>query len=122
MLAAANIRDRVNRTHSVHCGVPCYSQLHMKQFRPIKCKPWDDDSVQKALEAVTDDGLSMRRAAIEYGVPQLTLRDRVSGRVCHGIVSGPPRYLSEQEEEERNPNLTFRMPIYSTFNISWLSC
>ena len=100
MLAAANIRDRVNRTRSVHCGVPCYSQLHMKQFRPIKYKPWDDDSMQKALEAVTDDGLSVRRAAIEYGVPRSTLGDRVSGRVCHGIVSGPPRYLSEQEEEE----------------------
>lgn len=37
---------------------------------------------------------------MEYGVTKSTLGDRVSGRVTHGTVSGPPKYLSEQEEEE----------------------
>ena len=46
------------------------------------------------------DGASVRRAAIEYGVPKSTLGDRVSGRVTHGVLSGPPKYLSEEEEEE----------------------
>ena len=42
----------------------------------------------------------MRRAAEEYQVPRSTLHDRVSGRVQHGVTSGPPRYLSDEEEEE----------------------
>ena len=56
--------------------------------------------MEKALQAVRLEGTSVRRAAEEYGVPRSTLGDRVSGRVCHGAVSGPPRYLSEEEEEE----------------------
>ena len=42
----------------------------------------------------------MRKAALDYGVPRSTLGNRVSGRVSHGVVSGPPRYPSEEEEEE----------------------
>ena len=56
--------------------------------------------MEKALQAVRLEGTSVRRAAEENGVPRSTLGDRVSGRVCHGAVSGPRRYLSEEEEEE----------------------
>jgi len=42
----------------------------------------------------------VRRAVEEYRVPRSTLHDRVSGRVQHGAASGPPRYLSDEEEKE----------------------
>ena len=56
--------------------------------------------MQKALESVRLQGISVRRAAVEFGVPRSTLGDRISGRVTHGTVSGPQRYLSDDEEEE----------------------
>ena len=56
--------------------------------------------MQKALQAVKLGETSVRKAAVEYGVPKSTLGDRVSGRVTHGTVSGPPKYLSDEEEDE----------------------
>ena len=46
------------------------------------------------------DGWTIRRAAEEFGVPKSTLYDRVSGRISFGARSGPPRYLTDQEEKE----------------------
>ncbi len=40
------------------------------------------------------------RAALDYDLPHSTLHDRVSGKVCSGAVSGAPRYLDSDEEEE----------------------
>ena len=56
--------------------------------------------MQKALDAVKLQGLSVRRAAEEYDIPKSTLHDRVSGRVLTGVCSGPPKYLTDEEEEE----------------------
>ena len=55
--------------------------------------------MQKAVSAVRT-GLSIRRAALEYNVPKSTLGDRVSGKVEHGTMSGPSKYLTSGEEEE----------------------
>ena len=49
---------------------------------------------------VTNGTLSVRRAAIEYNVPKSTLHDRVSRTVVPGAVSGAPKYLTDDEEEE----------------------
>lgn len=63
-------------------------------------KQWDKASMVHALKAVIEDGMSIRRAAIRYGVPKSTLGDRVSGRILPGSVSGPPKLLTDSEEEE----------------------
>jgi len=42
---------------------------------------------------------SVMWAAETYGVPKSTLQDRVSGRVPFGAKSGPPSYLTEEEDE-----------------------
>jgi transposase len=97
MLSASHFRDRVFRSQSAACNTSLFSHCHS---RPGKYKPWDDDCMQKALQAVKLDGTSVRKAAMEYGVPKSTLGDRVSGRVTHGVLSGPPKYLSEEDEDE----------------------
>ena len=56
--------------------------------------------MSEALKSVVDDGSSVRRAALEFGIPRATLGDRVSGRVLDGCNSGTPRYLSNSEEAE----------------------
>ena len=52
-----------------------------------------------ALKAVSE-GMGVNRAALEYGVPKSTLKDRVAGRVNHGCKCGRAPFLSHSEEEE----------------------
>ena len=46
------------------------------------------------------EGLSVRLAALIYGVLKSTLDDRVSGHVICGSTRGREKYLSNEEEEE----------------------
>ena len=70
------------------------------QGRPQEYKIWNPDHPRRAYEAVTKGKLSVCRAAEQYGVPRSTLLDQVSGKVQLGAHSGPPRYLTDQEESE----------------------
>ena len=45
-------------------------------------------------------GLSIRRAAEEYQIPQSTIQDHVSGKVASSANSGQQKYLTDEEEEE----------------------
>ena len=53
-----------------------------------------------AVDAVLKDGVSVRRAVEEYDIPKSSLGDCISGCILPGVVSGPGKYLSDQEEEE----------------------
>ena len=56
--------------------------------------------MQRAVDACTHDGMTVREAALKFGVPKSTLGDRISGRVVSGARSGPKSYLNVEEEEE----------------------
>ena len=62
-------------------------------------KQWSNEAMIAALEAVKQ-GTSIKRAALEHGVPRTTLSDRHLGKVVHGTRAGPPSYLSQKEESE----------------------
>ena len=62
-------------------------------------KLWTEEAIDHALRA-TSEGMSVREAASQYGVPKSTLHDCVSGRIQPGAVPGAHRYLDEEEEEE----------------------
>ena len=64
-----------------------------------KRKQWTDEAMLSAMAAVKN-GMSVNPAAKMHGVPRTTLHDRISGRVAHGTKSGPPPYLSPNEEKE----------------------
>ena len=67
---------------------------------PVKRrKQWTNIQMEKAMKAVKS-GVSINRAAMECGVPCTTLKDRISGRVEHGVNSGPVAYLNKEEERE----------------------
>ena len=53
-----------------------------------------------AMAAVQNKGSSINRNAKLFGVPLSTLKDRLSGRVVHGVKPGPVPYLSPEEEDE----------------------
>ena len=46
------------------------------------------------------EGMSLRRAAMEFGVPITTLQDRLTGKVQFGAIGGGKRNLSNQEVEK----------------------
>ena len=58
-----------------------------------------------AIKSVIKDGLSGNHAADLHGVPQSTLKDRLSGRVTHRVNPGPKLYLSRDEEKELSSHL-----------------
>ena len=57
-----------------------------------------------AYLAVTEDNMSIRRAAKSFGVPFQTLRDRVAGQVDPECCTMGKQPLLSQEEEVRLVN------------------
>ena len=72
----------------------------VKSNRPSKRKLWTEEQMLAAIYSVEEDGLSGNRAADMHGVPRSTLKDRLSGRVVHGVKPGPQPYLSADEERQ----------------------
>lgn len=68
--------------------------------RPQSYKDWCQSQLDQACNAVTRDALPIRRDVKLFSVPCSTLHDHISGRVPQGSSSGPPKYLSTEEEEE----------------------
>lgn len=49
-----------------------------------------------ALKAVGEGTMPNNRAATEYGVPKIVLKDWVAGRVMHGSNPGPKQVMEEE--------------------------
>ena len=62
-------------------------------------RSWNRINMQKAVKAV-EEGMSVRKAAEKFTVPQSSPHDRVTGRVHFEARSGPSPYLSYEEEKE----------------------
>lgn len=75
-----------------------YPDLRMSSVRPLTYKPWSPQQMSRAYSAVINEGLSVRRSAVEYNVPRSTLGDRVSGNILEGAKSGKKGYLSEKRK------------------------
>jgi len=94
MLQCPSLKDRVFRSHkSIHVSAP--TTLQRGTY-----KPWTESQMDRALQSVVAEGMSIRRAAAEHNVPKSSLADRVSGRTLPGTKSGPPPYLNASEEQE----------------------
>ena len=66
---------------------------------PLQYKDYAKEKLDYAYEAVSK-GMSVCRAAEEYGIPKSTLHDLVVGKVLAGSKSGPRRHLNSTEEIE----------------------
>ena len=64
-----------------------------------KYRNWNEIGMNNAVKAVRQ-GTSVRRAAELFNVPKSTLSDKVLGKVPMRARSGPPSYLTIEEEEE----------------------
>ena len=43
---------------------------------------WTQSQMDRVVDAVVSEGLSIRRAALQCGVPKSSLADRICGTVC----------------------------------------
>ena len=48
---------------------------------------WTEKAIEKAQQAASQ-GMPVREAAIQFGVPKSTLHYRISGRVQHMVADG----------------------------------
>ena len=53
-----------------------------------KYKQWAEEKTMLGAIKAFSEGLGQNRAALEYGVPATTLKDRISGKVSHGCKAG----------------------------------
>ena len=52
-----------------------------------------------AVREVAEGNMTVRKAAVSYGIPKSTLHDHVKGKVQLGAAVGAQRYLTDEEEE-----------------------
>ena len=72
----------------------------MKMPEKKRRKKWTDEQMTAAMDAVDEGVCGVNHAAMLHGVPKTTLKNRLSGRVAHGINPGPKPYLNKDEEKE----------------------
>ena len=95
MLPSVSLKDRVFRSGS-SCSLPVGTAS--RQGRTYRS--WTQQQMETEVTAVLNEGSSIRRAALECGVPKSSLGDRISGRVLVDATCGPSTYLSPREEAE----------------------
>ena len=95
MLPSVSLKDRVFRSGS-SCSLPVGTAS--RQGRTYRS--WTQQQMETEVTAVLNEGSSIRRAALECGIPKSSLGDRISGRVLVDATCGPSTYLSPREEAE----------------------
>ena len=65
---------------------------------PLKTRKYSNENVRLALSAVLD-GMSVRKAAIKYGIPTSTLQDKLNFKYQPGKGPGRNPILTEEEEK-----------------------
>ena len=73
--------------------------LFIHRMADKKKKGWHDDDMRQALAACKDRGMSMYASAKRYGVPRMTLSDRMLGKVAVNARIGHPTALTKCEED-----------------------
>ena len=78
------------------CSSPLASCVAAQSITPVAKHATNLD---RAIDAVKNRGISLRKAEVQYRVPRSTLQDHLSGRVAPGAQSGYPKYLTDDDEE-----------------------
>ena len=102
VFSLASLLDMPARTKKAEAATNIWRKRKEKvspSNRPKKLKSWSNESMLLAITAVRDGTMSSNMASRTYNVPPSTLKDRIYGRVKHG-VPGPIPYLTEVEEKK----------------------
>ena len=78
----------------------CASRPATSENRPHTYRNWTEISMREAMNAVSEQGMSVAKASHVYGIPRTTLNDHILGKVLPGAKSGAPTILSASEEQD----------------------
>ena len=62
-------------------------------------KQYPQENMTLAISQVRQGKMSQRQASKVYGIPRMTLADKVTGRVPENGRSGPPLALGKEDED-----------------------
>ena len=65
----------------------------------LSYRPYLSSAMTKAYYSITDNGMSIRDAANEFGLPEATLRNRLSGKIGVEVIKSCREPLLNLEEE-----------------------
>ena len=65
----------------------------------LSYRPYSRSAMTKAYYSITDNGMSIRGAAYKFGLPEATLRNRVSGKIGVEVIKSGKEPLINLEEE-----------------------
>ncbi|CAG2198780.1 unnamed protein product [Mytilus edulis] len=71
-----------------------------KRKTPKKRKSYTTESLQKAVNDVKHNNMSLRKSSMKYGVPVMTIHDHIAGKVDDGAKPGRPTVLSFEVERK----------------------
>ena len=81
-----------------HCAEDC--RVSIERPYSVTSGSYDETSMQMAIATIEQQEMTMRHAAICYGIAPSTLHDRISEKVKEGATWGAVPYLTKQEVEE----------------------
>jgi hypothetical protein len=74
----------------------CMYLVNNQVFPPkMPAKGYTEDDVANAILAITDDGLSLNKAAQQHGIPKQTLLDQMHGKGAKGDQVQPKSRVSK---------------------------
>jgi len=84
----------------VRISVTSHATIHLQMAcAPEPTSHYTEDSLHLAIQDVRCSKLSLRKAALQYGIPKSTLSLYVSGKLQIGARRGPASILSAEEEQ-----------------------
>ena len=99
-LAAGIVQPLQSRTVRSKCNTVVSVPFLAQAQRLPTYRGYSATSVDKAYEAVVSGGMSLRKAAEEYGIPRSTLHAKVQGKVALHVKSGAKKHLTDEEESK----------------------
>ena len=64
-----------------------------------KHKQWTDETMEAAMNAVTNENMPVLCASQMYNIPKTTIYDHISSKVLHGSKPRPKPYFSSAKEK-----------------------
>ena len=98
LLSAGLIQPHQSRIVRSQCKTSVSVPLLSQAQRLPAYRGYSTTSIEKAYEAIVSGGMSLRKAAEEYGIPRSTLHAKVQGKVAITVKSGVKKHLSDEEE------------------------